>query len=385
MNILLIPPSVSAYDVLTAFSRQLFESMRELHENVFYYVPTSAEFFKNDLMQIQSRHDISHVISFNAVAFKLFSELELDQVKHLGWLVDYPAYHFSRLASNLSCASVLTANSNHQKYIEEMTNSCFSSSMKLGVTLRKVEKSQPSLAARDFDVAFVGGWMGEPVNFWQAIQNTTLKKIATNALELLLSDDKADTYSVVKAQLQEAGIDTTQNAELINNLIMHLNDFQRKYARLKLMNAVVQSGLKTLVVGNGWSDYFAGSHLYFHEPVPNESIGRIYENCKIAIGLNSNNGGCERALQAMATGSSVFSFGGIPIEELAVDHAGICITPSWQSEQRITNDLKQWHEQIMTDASLQTDAVQFAQAHSWLKVSERLLQTIQKFDMAETV
>jgi len=385
MNILLIPPSVSAYDVLTAFSRQLFESMRLSHENIFFYTPTSAEFFKNDLTHIQSRNDITHVISFNAVAFKLFAELELNEVKHLGWLVDYPTYHHSRLESQLTSASILTANLNHQTYIEEMTKSCFSSSMTLGVPSSNVERFRPNLSARDFDVAFVGGWMGEPVNFWQNIQDPILKKIATNSLEILLSDDKEDAYSVVKNQLLEVGINISQNADLINNLIMHLNDFQRKYSRLKMMSSVVQSGLKTLVVGNGWSDHFAGSHLFFHDPVPNEFMSKIYENCKIAICLNSNNGGCERALQAIANGSSVFSFGGVPIEELASKYSGISITPSLRSEMQISTHLKKWHEQIMTDSKLHPDPIQFTQENSWSKVSERLYQAIQHIDAAETV
>ena len=385
MNILLIPPSVSAYDVLTAFSRQLFEAMRLSHENIFYYTPTSAEYFKKDLTHIQSRNDITHVISFNAVAFKLFAELDLNEVKHLGWLVDYPTYHHSRLESQLTSASILTANLNHQTYIEEMTKSCFSSSMTLGVPSSDVERFQQSLSSRDFDIAFVGGWMGEPINFWQDIQNPILKKLATNTLEILLSDDKADAYSVVKAQMFEAGIDTSQNTELINNLIMHLNDFQRKYSRLKMMSSVVQSGLKTLVVGNGWSDHFAGSHLFFHDSVPNEFMGQIYENCKIAICLNSNNGGCERALQAIANGCSVFSFGGVPIEELASKYSGISISPSWQSEMQISTHLKKWHEQIMTDSKMHPDPIQFTQENSWLKVSERLYQAIQHIDLAETV
>ena len=384
MNILLIPPSISAYDVLTSFTRQLFESMRKSYENIFYYALNSAKTFKHDLMHIQDHHDITHVISFNAVAFKLFSDLQLKEINHIGWLVDYPTYNFPRLDIALSSASVITANWKHQKYIEEMTKSSFNSAMNIGISSNEIERPQLNLFSRDFDIAFVGGWMGEPVNFWQEINNLTLKKIAINSLEILLSDDLEDTYSIVIGQLLASEVDRSQNTDLINNLIMHLNDFQRKYSRLKMMNAVVQSGLKTLVVGNGWSDYFSGSHLFFHEAVPNELMGRIYENCKIAICLNSNNGACERALQAMASGCSVFSFGGIPIEKLAFKSAGVCVTKSSHTDYQISIELKKWHEKIMTNSSFHPNPIQFVQEHSWLNVSDRIYQSFQILNTTET-
>ena len=388
MKILFVSPSSSAYDVLTDFSKQLFEAVHRTNQHAYHYVASDDLDLKQlvkEVTELIDRFEITHILSFNAVCFNLFNQYSSRGVKLIGWLVDHPTYHFKRLNQELDVASIYSSNSNHAGYVEELTPCHYAGSIRLGVHTAIHSSQEQSLKQREFDVVFVGGWMGEPAKFWQDIQNPILKKIAESTLEELLFQDQADAYTVLKEQFLNNELAISENRPLINALIMQLNDFQRKCTRIKMMSAVVQSGLKTLVVGNGWSDYFAGSHLYFHEPVPNESMGRIYENCKIAIGLNSNNGGCERALQAMATGSSVFSFGGVPIEELAADHAGICITPSWQSEQQITNDLKQWHEQIMTDASLQTDAVQFAQAHSWLKVSERLLQTIQKFDMAETV
>ena len=388
MKILFVSPSSSAYDVLTDFSRQLFEAVHQSNQHAYHYVASDEldlNQIMNEISEIIERYEITHVLGFNAVCFNLFNKISSRDVKLIGWLVDHPSYHFKRLSQDLDASYIFSSNSNHASYVEELTSCHFASSAVLGVQNAIYSSSEQPLKQREFDIVFVGGWMGEPVKFWQDIQNPILKKIAKSTLEELLFQDQTDPYTALKKQFLKNDLAISENSQLINAMIMNLNDFQRKYSRLKMMSSVVQSGLKTLVVGNGWSDHFAGSHLFFHDPVPNEFMSKIYENCKIAICLNSNNGGCERALQAIANGSSVFSFGGVPIEELASKYSGISITPSWQSEMQISTHLKKWHEQIMTDSKLHPDPIQFTQENSWSKVSERLFQAIQHIDLAETV
>ena len=149
------------------------------------------------------------------------------------------------------------------------------------------------------------------------------------------------------------------------------------------MNAVAQSGLKALIVGDGWSDHFALPHLYFHEPVPNHLIGKIYEQSKIVICLNSNNGGCERALQALSSGCSVFSFGGIPIENFAKDTHQVHLSNSWASEQVIAQKLREALAHTMDSRNLDSDITHFQEMHSWANAATQLLQVIESIDSVE--
>lgn len=386
MNVLIISPVASAYDVLTDFSDQLFHAVRKINPSTFQYLATkeqSIEQIIDELQEICRRCEISHVVSFNGVGLNLFETIQTDHIKFIGWLVDYPNYHFGRLNSALKSKHFLTSNPNHASFIHDLTSSQHAGVLTLGTPdLSKLESPQ-EMTHRDFDVIFIGSWMGFPEKFWQKINDPLIQKIAKHALDLLHADDRSDPYLILKNAFIENGLDIPKNAELINALITRINDFNRKYMRLKMMNAVAQSGLKTLVVGNGWSDHFALPHLYFHEPVPNHLIDEIYEKCKIVVCLNSNNGGCERALQALSSGCSVFSFGGIPIEKMAKDTDQIYLCNSWENETVIAHHLRAALAHIMNSKDSAADIVDFQQKHSWDQASIELLQIIESLDSVE--
>jgi hypothetical protein len=290
---------------------------------------------------------------------------------YVGWIVDHPLYLSNRLDIGYPSKNIFTSNPQHSHFIHAMTQSTYAGPMHLGVSEIAQGKSYP-MHLRPFDVVFIGSWMDLPEKPWEESSDELVKKLTQQALDILLSDDSADAFLVLDKKFKHYGIDLTQNTSLMNTLVRFLDMYMRKYLRLKMMRSIVQSGLKTLIVGTGWSDHFSGDHLYFHDPVDNHLIGEIYKNCKIAICLNSNNGGCERAYQAIASGCGVFSFGGLPIERMAQENQGIRVVASHTAETHIAAQLIHWRNQIIEDTSVQPDPDTFVAEHSWQQVAKKL-------------
>jgi len=375
MNLLVLPPSVSSYEVLVDFSNKLLEATTNSSEHMaFQYIANknlAVEDTLTDLNKLIRRLNITHVIGFNAVYLNLIPLIENQDLQYFGWLVDYPVYHISRLDSGYPSRNIFTSNPNHSHFIDVMTQSTYAGSMQLGVDSVAQGLSFP-MHLRPFDVVFTGSWMDLPDKPWEKSSDQRVKKLTQQALDILLSDDSADAFLVLDKKFKHYGIDLNQNTNLMNTLVRFLDMYMRKYLRLKMMRSIVQSGLKTLIVGSGWSDHFSGDHLYFHDPVDNHLIGEIYKNCKIAICLNSNNGGCERAYQAIASGCGVFSFGGVPIENLALENSGIRVVASHKTETDIATELIHWRDQIIEDTSVQPDPDTFVAEHSWQQVAKKL-------------
>ncbi len=378
MRLMIFQPSKSAYDVLTDFSSKLYQACLSLDAcQTTLYVPGQSACSLDALID---QHQITHIFGFNGVSMNLSLGKAHEDIQHFAWLVDYPVYHHGRLSSPVPNKLIVSANPQHSHYISAMTDSRYVGSLSLGATYPQNTLPKP-IHERDFDVVFIGGWMGEPEPLWEKSSEPLVKQMANEALAILMNDDNADAFLVLEKKFHHYGISLERNRDLMNVLVRYLENYLRKYLRLKMMRAIVQSGLKTLVVGTGWSEHFSGDQLYFHEPVNNEFIHEIYKHCKLAICLNSNNGGCERALQALASGCVVFSFGGGAIEQLALDHKDIRLSASHASEIKIASHLQQWHEETMARSTLLPEPEVAAKSHSWLSVAEKLMLTMQESEV----
>ena len=147
------------------------------------------------------------------------------------------------------------------------------------------------------------------------------------------------------------------------------------------MKAAELSGLKILVVGEGWSDYISGKNIFFHESVPFDKLNLIYLNSKTTVCFNSNNGGCERAIEALSVGSTVFSFGGESIELLVKNNQGFCIQNKSLSSNTLAKRMNEWNEKIMNDDYLCQQPIEFIENNNWMKVAQILIDTFATLDL----
>jgi hypothetical protein len=261
-----------------------------------------------------------------------------------------------------------------------MTKSRYLGDLKLGVN---INENYHDLEIRDrpFDICIAGSWMGHPEKKWLTSDEPAVKKIGNDSLDELIANDKQDVFSVLLKNFNRHNIDLIENKSLMGTLIRLLIQYLRKYERIKIMKAAELSGLKILVVGEGWSNYISGKNIFFHESVPFNKLNLIYLNSKTTVCFNSNNGGCERAIEALSVGSTVFSFGGESIELLSKNNQGFCIQNKSLSSNTLAKRMNEWNEKIMNDDFLCHQPIEFIENNNWMKVAQSLINIFATLDL----
>jgi hypothetical protein len=383
MNILLIQPSETAYGVLSYFTESLFSAFsKNSFGNAYLYKPKDTMSFieiSNEIDTILKKFNITHVFSFNSICAEHMGFIKTD-AKFIGWIVDYPVHHENRLNSNIKNNYVISGNKQHSNFVHRMTKSRYLDDLTLGVNTNE-DFNNTEIKNRSFDVCIAGSWMGQPEKKWLTSDASVVKKIGNDSLDELIANDKQDVFSVLLKNFNRHNIDLIENKSLMGTLIRLLIQYLRKYERIKIMKAAELSGLKILVVGEGWSDYISGKNIFFHESVPFDKLNLIYLNSKTTVCFNSNNGGCERAIEALSVGSTVFSFGGESIELLAKNNQGFCIQNKNLSSNTLAKRMNEWNEKIMNDDYLCHQPFKFIENNNWMKIAQTLINTFATLDL----
>jgi len=383
MNILLIQPSETAYGVLSYFTESLFSAFsKNSFGNAYLYKPKDTMSFieiSNEIDTILKKFNITHVFSFNSICAEHMGFIKTD-AKFIGWIVDYPVHHENRLNSNIKNNYVISGNKQHSNFVHRMTKSRYLDNLTLGINTNE-DFNNTEIKNRSFDICIAGSWMGQPEKKWLASDASVVKKIGNDSLDELIANDKQDVFSVLSKNFNRHNIDLIENKSLMGTLIRLLIQYLRKYERIKMMKAAELSGLKILVVGEGWSDYISGKNIFFHESVPFDKLNLIYLNSKTTVCFNSNNGGCERAIEALSVGSTVFSFGGESIELLANYNQGFCIQTKNLSVNTLAKRMGEWNEKIMNDDYLYQQPIEFIENNNWMKVAQTLIDKFASLDL----
>jgi hypothetical protein len=367
---LLILLGSSRYSVLTNFGVDLFNALKKMGCEASVYVEsngTEADIL-NDIELIVREKSITHVVSFNGAVLEIFKNERFSNVIFVAWMVDYPAYHFPRLNSGFSNTHVICANQDHRFYINEITTSKFLGVMLPGAPENQAYDAEP-LSQRPFDLVIAGSWMGEPEPFWEKITQKFLRQAIKEIIDELTQDDLADVYLTMKGTLARYQIKFDDAHKSYSQLINTINDYLRKYSRLKMMSAVALSGLQTIIVGEGWEGKYNHSNLHFHPSAEYKKMPIIYQNAKIAINLNSNSGASERALQALASGCHVFSFLGKSIQLVASQGHPVYCESSSQSLEAIADALR---TSVAKASSTSADIGQVHSLNAWPVVAQQL-------------
>jgi hypothetical protein len=334
----------------------------------------------NEIAKILNRFNITHVFSFNSICAEPISLIKTDS-KFIGWIVDYPVHHENRLNSNIKNNYVISGNKRHSNFVHIMTKTKYLKDVKLGVNNNIGNNQYLEVKDRPFDVCIAGSWMGQPEKKWLTSDEPVIKKIGNDSLDELIANDKQDVFSVLLKNFNRHNIDLSENKSLMGTLIRLIIEYLRKYERIKIIKAAELSGLKILVVGEGWTNEISGKNIFFHESVPFDKLNSIYLNSKTTVCFNSNNGGCERAIEALSVGSTVFSFGGESIELLANNNQGFCIQTKNLSVNTLAKRMGEWNEKIMNDDYLYQQPIEFIENNNWMKVAQTLIDTFAILDL----
>ena len=385
MNILFIQASQTAYGVLSSFTESLYAafSKKENHNTYLYKPQDSMSFIEitEEIHKIIRRFNITHIFSFNAVCSEHLSRINTD-AKFIAWLVDYPVHHENRLNTNYKNKFIISGNEMHSNFVNQMTSSKYLANLTLGIN-SNLKNKYFDIKDRPFDLCISGSWMGQPEKEWLLSPKIIIKKIGNESLDELIANEHQDVYTVLLKNFNRYNIDLSVNKSLMGSLIRLLIAYLRKYERIKMLKAAEMSGLKVLIVGEGWSNHCSGQNIYFHEPVPFEKLSSVFLHSKTSVCFNSNHGGCERAIEALSVGSSVFSFGGESINSLSNNSKGFCIQKINLSINSLAKRMIEWHESITNDNFLDHETKKFIQDNSWEKVSQTLIDILDQLDVED--
>lgn len=386
MNILFIQTYKTAYGVLTRFTEGLFDvfSKTRDHNAYLYKINDSLSLIEisDEISKIINKFSITHIFSFNADCSEHLSFINTD-AKFIGWLVDYPVHHENRLNTKYKNKFIISGNKMHSNFVNQMTNSKYLKNLSLG-TNSNLNNKYFDIKDRPFDLCIAGSWMGQPEKEWLLSSEIIIKKIGNESLDELIANDHQDVFSVLLKNFNRYSVDLSANKSLMSSLIRLLITYLRKYERIKILKAAELSGLKILIVGEGWSNHCLGKNIYFHESVPYDKLSSIFSHSKTTVCFNSNHGGCERAIEALSVGSTVFSFGGESIKSLSNNSKGFCIQNKYLSINSLAKRMVEWNESITNDNFLDHATEKFIQDNNWEKVSQTLIDIFDKLDVEDT-
>lgn len=231
-------------------------------------------------------------------------------VKFLGWQLDHPIHVSNNLLSPMANRHSIYSNHNHQRFAAAVKISGKAKTMLPGGVLREGIKSY---RAREWPVFVAATWNGVPPRFWEPMPDTPSKRLyqaVIDRLEASLEASLLDAFNQAMRQLGlngKLGADRDFDRQMMEFLRAPLT-YLRHVDRIRIIEALADSGIPLTICGTGWAYYLGGRpNVRYLDSARFEEMPTLYENAKEVMNLNAGNGGCERAIQAMLSGSAVVS------------------------------------------------------------------------------
>jgi hypothetical protein len=251
------------------------------------------------------------VISFNAVGTN-FTEVVKGQevnvfnylsLKHLCWMVDDPVYHFSRLLEPNPHRITLFTSELHIRTAEDFQ---FAGRFGQALGAGSIRQTVKAHALRTYDIAIAASWMGEPEPFWLDYE-ASLQNIVLSVIEQVKQSPICNAYPFLKAALFAEDLWLSETG-LFEYVLTDIHSYMRKLDRLAIIRKLVDSGLSVALIGTGWKPIFSTkSNVTYFEDTNYSDIKKIYEDARVVVNLNAENGACERVFDGIESGAMIFS------------------------------------------------------------------------------
>ena len=320
MGTVLVVPPKSRYGVLTEFSAGVCGGLAEAGVATRWFDP-GGEPFLHALNRELARGDVSHIVGFNAIALNELTVPPPLNVHYVAWLVDYPSIHYPRLAERRTGCSVISANGDDAAYVKEICGTDYAHADFPGF-ISGVDLSWRDYGDRPHSIVLAASWMGTPKPFWKEIKNDVVRKAATESLEELMQDESLDYGRSFKAAFSRNGIDASANPRLfsfyLNEIIQHV----RCASRIRVVKALAESGLPTLVVGEGWDGFKHVKSFGFHPSVSSRELLQVYGRSKVVVNLNAKSGASERVVYGIQAGCGIATQETPELRNLFADKGG---------------------------------------------------------------
>jgi hypothetical protein len=259
MKKILVVRGQSAYNVLSCATDEICKGF----ENCGYQVDlidTQALNAEEDLCDaLDRKEEYAFYFSMEAICWNLeCSQLpQLSGMERVGWLAEDPVFHDARLlGSTGKKAHVLTVQESFAERIEK-TYPKFDSVDTLyhgGFA----GTGQIPWKEKDIDVFFPGSYLSErkSVQDIHKIEGA-FGVIATNVMKRMAESRQWVPWDLeLQNYLKEIGFEYTDDElPLLLRKVYPLDYYQRALVRKRMLEPLLESGIRVSVVGNGWDQY----------------------------------------------------------------------------------------------------------------------------------
>jgi hypothetical protein len=322
---------------------------------------------------LDNRYDA--IVSFNALGAdfwfpidgKRMNVLALANIPHICWMVDDPIYHIERLAVPNPKRSVIFTSRQHTTLAQNFN---FTGRFYQQLVSSSIQDEFVPHQDRRYDVAVAASWMGEPKPFWQNYP-FRLQEITHKLLAVMASQAGYSAYLalVSLAEKEEFVFDSEQEMQ---TLLIDTHSYYRQLMRIQLIEDVIHSGLDVAVIGSGWEgrlgDYPNVSCL---SSVSYEDILSYYQQARVVINLNAENGACERVFDGIASGAMIFSEFSHALHDIFSEENGVIFYDKNKRDDSIMMISNLIHHQQTESMSQKAQNI-LLNAHQWKNRAEFL-------------
>lgn len=368
----------SRNDVLRVFADRLAHefSQKEGASSDLMEMSDFTHYRLDQLFDVFSQYDA--IVSFNAIHADESVQLDgkthylfnMLPIKHICWMVDDVVYHLKRLrAHNLNRITLFTSDFHTQTAQSLGFDGVFQQKLSAGYVRQETKPH----ALRRYDVAIAASWMGHDTPFWLGY-DPHLKAIIEETVLCLEQAVICNAYPLFTSKLKAMNLTLTTTA--LQYVLSEIHSYIRKKDRLIMIQKIVDTGMKVALIGTGWKVLFSTkANVSYVEDTNYAMISALYEEARVVVNLNAENGACERVFDGIESGAMIFSDFSNALYRMFSSDQGVLFYQKHQADESIkalTMTLAQQQTQVLAKKAQEI----VAQGHTWKHRAEMLYELI---------
>lgn len=273
------------YGTLNFFAEQLGNALAAYGISVSY-----LDRIGNDSL----RESFDLLIGFNIPTLsgmKVGEEYLLDMYgcPFVHFIVDPPYYYHESLQSQMKNQYFVFLDTEHEKYYKQYCAPC--KDITIGYLLGPVGKTIPFMD-RNIDILHTGSVydiQSAYDDLTQADVPDMLRDLYVFLIECGKNQPQKRTIDLINGWLSDHGLAKGKEEywPILMQVATQAEHYLRSYYRIKIINTLLEAGLKVHIAGNGWEQYFPKhlDNLVLEGSVPYEQAGELTAHAKILLNV----------------------------------------------------------------------------------------------------
>ena len=253
----IIIKGLSQYDTLRVFSDQIKNELEKLGNIVTVFDLTDKNVTQT--IQAEVNNKVDGIISFNGIGVETKINgmylSEFFDTRFYAYIVDHAMRHVSRIEVPMNNMNVIAVDYDHCCYVNEYIKSVTNSYM---IPLGGMEADvKVPFDDRSIDVLFTGSYVNPAENLKQLEGHSDIiKNVAYGEIDCMLNNSGLSEEEAFYKYFNDNNL--SEMCDAIQDFMIELveiDSYVRNYRRHRLIETIVNAGIKINVYGNGWENF----------------------------------------------------------------------------------------------------------------------------------